>query len=444
MDCSVIGPGLPSVPALLTATSSRPNRSTVRSTRRRTSSSSRTSARINSASPPTPRSSDASAAPSSSRRPEMTMRAPSCAKARAVARPMPVRAPVIRTTGVFIMVLSSQQVNRHLLPLRITWAAIGLSTKTLYDRAILFKHRSLMELRHLRYFVAVAEEGSLTHAAERRLHTAQPSLSRQIRDLELEVGVELFVRSSRGIELTEAGRVFLDYVRLALLQVDAAGDAARRAAHPAKASFVLGFLTGHEVTWLPDALRILRDELPNIEVTISSQSSPELAGALLRGTVDVAFLRREDRAPGLAFKFLIKEPLVAVLPSDHRLAARKAIRPRDIVGETFIRPTKAAPALKVVIAAYAARSGISLASDYEAENLAMAISLVASTRGISLLPLYARNLLPPSVVSRPLQGEAPTIDLVLGYSKANTSPLLKRFLTKVDELVALVAPKIGQ
>jgi len=302
----------------------------------------------------------------------------------------------------------------------------------------------LMELRHLRYFVAVAEEGSLTHAAERRLHTAQPSLSRQIRDLELEVGVELFVRSSRGIELTEAGRVFLDYVRLALLQVDAAGDAARRAAQPAKASFVLGFLTGHEVTWLPDALRILRDELPNIEVTISSQSSPELAGALLRGTVDVAFLRREDRAPGLAFKFLIKEPLVAVLPSDHRLAARKAIRPRDIVGETFIRPTKAAPALKVVIDAYAARSGISLTSDYEAENLSMAISLVASTRGISLLPLYARNLLPPSVVSRPLQGEAPTIDLVLGYSKANTSPLLKRFLTKVDELVALVAPKIGQ
>ena len=89
-----------------------------------------------------------------------------------------------------------------------------------------------MELRHLRYFVAVAEEGSLTHAAESRLHTAQPSLSRQIRDLELEVGVELFVRSSRGIELTEAGRVFLDQVRLALLQVDAAGDAARRPPNP--------------------------------------------------------------------------------------------------------------------------------------------------------------------------------------------------------------------
>jgi LysR family hca operon transcriptional activator len=298
-----------------------------------------------------------------------------------------------------------------------------------------------MELRHLRYFVAVAEEGSLTLAAEKRLHTAQPSLSRQIRDLELEVGVKLLVRSSRGIELTEAGRVFLDQARLALLQVEAAGEAARRAAQPAKASFVLGFLTGHEVVWLPEALHILRDELPAIEVTLSSQSSPELAGALLRGAVDVAFLRREDRAPGLAFKLLVKEPLVAVLPRDHRLAARNTIRPRDLVGEIFIKPTKAAPALKVVIDDYAARSRISLTPDHEAENLSMAISLVASTGGMTLLPLYAQNFLPPSVVSRPLQGDAPTIDLVLGYSKANTSPLLKRFLARADELVARVSQK---
>src|SRR5436190_24250980 len=103
-----------------------------------------------------------------------------------------------------------------------------------------------MELRHLRFFVAVAEEGSFTLAAERRLHTAQPSLSRQMRDLEAEIGVKLFVRSARGIELTDAGRVFLDHARLALLQVDAAGNAARRAIQPAKASFALGFLTGQE------------------------------------------------------------------------------------------------------------------------------------------------------------------------------------------------------
>src|SRR6516162_8961567 len=100
-----------------------------------------------------------------------------------------------------------------------------------------------VELRHLRYFVAVAEEGSLTVAAERRLHTTQPSLSRQIRDLESEVGAQLMTRSIRGIELTAAGRIFLDHARLALAQVEAAGQAARRAARPARPLFAIGFLT---------------------------------------------------------------------------------------------------------------------------------------------------------------------------------------------------------
>src|ERR1700690_4053149 len=96
-----------------------------------------------------------------------------------------------------------------------------------------------MELRHLRYFIAVAEEGSLTVAAEKRLHTAQPSLSRQIRDLEYEVGVPLMSRSMRGIELTAAGRAFLDHARLALTQAEAAVEAARRAAQPLRISFAL-------------------------------------------------------------------------------------------------------------------------------------------------------------------------------------------------------------
>lgn len=299
-----------------------------------------------------------------------------------------------------------------------------------------------MELRHLRYFVAVAEEGSLTNAAERRLHTAQPSLSRQIRDLELEVGVKLLERGARGIELTPAGRTFLDHARLALLQVEAAGDAARRVAQPQKAAFVIGFLTGAEVMWLPEALRILREEQPGIEITLSSQSSPDLAGALMRGKVDVAFLRREAQAPGLTFKFLIKEPLVAVLPKNHRLAAHKEIKPQDLAAETYITPTRVAPVLKAVIDGYAAKSGITLKPDYDAENLSSAMSLVASTGGVTLLPLYAQNLLSSSVVIRPLQGQPPTIDLVMGYSRSNTSPLLKRFLARSDELVKKVAQTV--
>src|SRR5947208_15706797 len=164
----------------------------------------------------------------------------------------------------------------------------------------------VMELRHLRYFVAVAEEGSLSVAAERRLHTAQPSLSRQIRDLEYEVGAQLIIPSAAGIELTAAGRVFLDHARLALAQVEAAGEAARRAAQPAKPSFALGFLTGHEIDWLPEAIRLLRDELPNIEITISSQYSPDLAGPLVRASPDTAFLRPEAQTTNLAFKHLAK------------------------------------------------------------------------------------------------------------------------------------------
>jgi len=296
-----------------------------------------------------------------------------------------------------------------------------------------------LELRHLRYFVAVAEEGSLTTAAERRLHTAQPSLSRQIRNLELEVGVKLLERGARGVEVTPAGRVFLDHARLALLQVEAAGEAARRAAQPEKAAFVIGFLTGHEVVWLSETLRILREEQPGIEITLSSQSSPDLAGALMRGKADVAFLRRELQAPGLAFKLLIREPLVAVLPVGHRLAARKGISPQDIAGEIYITPTRAAPVLKTVIDGYMAKSGITLKPEYDAENLSSAMSLVASTGGVTLLPLYAQNLLSSSVVIRPLQGEAPTIDLVMGYNRANTSPLLKRFLARADELVSRVS-----
>ena len=293
-----------------------------------------------------------------------------------------------------------------------------------------------MELRHLRYFVAVAEAESLTVAAEQTLHTSQPSLSRQIRDLEVEVGAQLLKRSARGVELTPAGRAFLDHARSVLSQVEAATEAARRVAHPAKPCFAMGFLTGHELTWMPEALQILHDELPNIDVMISSQYSPQLASALVKGTVDAAFLRREKGVPDLVFRLLVKEPLVVVLPSDHRLAALKAISPRDLAGETFVTVSNTAPVLRVVIDNYLKQSGVDINPDHEADHLSMGMSLIASTRGVGLLPAYAQNFLPRSVTSRPLKGDTPTIDLVLGYKKSNSSPILKLLLSRLDDLVA--------
>jgi LysR family hca operon transcriptional activator len=293
-----------------------------------------------------------------------------------------------------------------------------------------------MELRHLRYFVAVAEAGSLTVAAQGKLHTSQPSLSRQIRDLEDEVGAQLLARSARGIELTPAGRAFLHHARSVLSQVEAAAEAARRVAHPAKPCFAMGFLTGHEWTWMPEALRILRDELPNIDVMISSQYSPLLADGLSKGKIDAAILRREKGVPELAYRVLVKEPLVVILPSDHRLAALKAISPGDLVGETFVTVSDTAPVLRAVIDNYLKRSGINITPAHEADHLAMGMSLIASTGGVGLLPAYAQNFLPGSVTSRPLKGDTPTIELVLGYKKSNMSPALKLLLSRLDELVA--------
>ena len=299
-------------------------------------------------------------------------------------------------------------------------------------------YRGPMELRHLRYFIAVAEEGSFLTAAQRRLNTSQPSLSRQIRDLESEVGVQLLERQPRGVALTDAGRVFLDHARLALSQVEAATDGARRTAQPQKPVLSMGFMVGLEVMWLPHLLRILREEEPEVEVTLCSQSSPELALALMRGKLDIAFLRPEKQNGGLTFKLLAKEPLIAVLPADHRLASRKRIRPQDLVREIYVSSARTSPVLHAVIQDYASKVGIVLKAKYEGENISSAMSLVASTGGVSLVPLYAQNMLAPNVVARALEGGAPTVDLTLGYNQANSSPLLCRLLSRADELVASV------
>ena len=196
-----------------------------------------------------------------------------------------------------------------------------------------------------------------------------------------------------------------------------------------------------QLTWMPEALQILHDELPNSDVMISSQYSPQLANALLNGIVDAAFLRQEQAVPDLVFHLLVKEPLVVILLSNHRLAALKAIGPGDLVGETFVSVSDTAPVLRAVIDDYLKRSGINITPDHEADHLAMGMSLIASTRGVGLLPAYAQNFLPSSVTSRPLKGNRPTMDLVLGYKKSNDSPILKLLLSRLDELVARVSKR---
>jgi LysR family hca operon transcriptional activator len=303
-----------------------------------------------------------------------------------------------------------------------------------------------LELRHLRYFVAVAEARSLKLAAEETLHTTQPSLSRQIRDLEDEVGTPLFIRGVKGVELTPAGRVFLDHARVMLSQAETAVQSARQIAYPAKPSFALGFMIGHDTTWLPEALKLLRDELPNTHVVISTQNSPQLAAALLHGGIDVAFLRRGDGSSDLDFRTLVEESFEVFLPSNHPLAARETIHLQEIARETFISVSGTAlsisgkqPALRRAIDRFLKDSGIEIRPSHEVDNLGGVMSLIASTGGVALLPRYAKTFLPAAVTTRPLQGVGPTIDLSVGYRKANPSPILKLFLSRVSELVSQIS-----
>src|SRR5882757_4847717 len=294
--------------------------------------------------------------------------------------------------------------------------------------------RLSMELRHLRYFVAVAEAGSLTVAAEEKLNTSQPSLSRQMRHLEQEVGVQLMTRSAQGIVLTSAGKAFLDHARMALLQAEAAKEAALRATQPVRPTFSLGFLSGAEIGLLPEVNRVLCDEFPGIEIKLSSDYSPVLAKALIRRKLDAAFMRPEEQMGDLGYRRVRTDPLIFVFPSDHRLASQTAVPPEEVVNETFYLPSKAAPAVRRAVLEYFTRAGIDLKPEHEVHNVVHAISMITSTRAVMLLPAYTKQYLPGSITTRPVKGEVPTLDLVIAYHKSNNSPILKLLLSRVGKL----------
>jgi LysR family hca operon transcriptional activator len=187
-------------------------------------------------------------------------------------------------------------------------------------------------------------------------------------------------------------------------------------------------------------MRILRDELPKIEVRVSSQLSPQIAEDLQRRRLDVGFLRREPQ-PDLEYRTVAKERLAVILPRDHHLAARKSIDPRDLVGEPYIGFSDVPHVLRAVVNRYLRKHGVTLKPAHEIDHFGMGISLVASTGGVAILPAYAENFLTSSVVSRPFKGEAPTIDLAIGYHRENASPILKVFLSRVVDLIARHAGK---
>jgi len=213
-------------------------------------------------------------------------------------------------------------------------------------------------------------------------------------------------------------------------------------AHPARPCFAIGFISnGEELHWMPAVLQILQDEFPNVDIATSTQFSPLLADALSKGQIDAALLRREEGWPDLAYETLLRSPFIVYLPTHHRLAALPEISPQDLIGETFLTVANTAPVLRRAIDDYLKRSLLGITATHEVDHPAQAVASIITTGGVMILPPYLQNFIPESVTTRPLRGDPPTIDLVLGYNRSNQSPVLSFLLSRLGELVARVTTK---
>lgn len=296
-----------------------------------------------------------------------------------------------------------------------------------------------MELRHLRYFVAVAEEGHITRAAE-RLGIQQPPLSHQIRALERELGVQLFRRLPRGVELTEAGRSFIEDARAALARVGQGVEAAKRAARGEQGHLRLAVPpTAPFHPFVPQVILAFREAYPLVSLTMEENLRMETLEQLRGGQMDVAFLRASIAAPeGLVVHPLLEEPMVAALPSGHPLArsARSqdaALPLRALAGETFIAYARQqGPALYEAMAAACLQAGFSPQLGQEAPRISTALSLVATGFGVTLVPASMRRMALEGVTYRDLAGAAQArAFLSIAARRDDSSGIVRNFVALV-------------
>ena len=290
-----------------------------------------------------------------------------------------------------------------------------------------------MELRHLRYFVAVAEERHITRAAE-RLGIQQPPLSQQIRALEAELGAPLLRRHPRGVELTQAGEVLLTEARTVLEQVERAVTATRRAGRGEAGRIGLGFTSSASFHPLvPAMVRAYRDAYPLVALSLEESGTSELVDALVQQRLDAAFVRSLiGAAPGIAVHSILEDPMVAALPAGSPLAIARARHPLPLAalaGEIFIlyrRPL--GPGLYDAIIAACQRAGYSPNIGQEAPRMLATLSLVAAGLGVTLVPQSMRRLRVHGVIYRTIDSAAGLVaPLNLAYRRSETSPAARRF-----------------
>jgi LysR family transcriptional regulator, benzoate and cis,cis-muconate-responsive activator of ben and cat genes len=264
-----------------------------------------------------------------------------------------------------------------------------------------------MELRQLRYFIAVAEELHFTRAAT-RLGIAQPPLSQQVRRLERDLGVRLFDRANRHVQLTEAGRAFLAEAKRTLTQADRAVDIARRARKPQAGRLVIGAQATAEVSVLPRLLPRFLRRYPDVDVMLQTPLMPHEQVAMLKQRqIDVGFLRLPVRDAAVMALPLLREPLLAVLPERHPLAQRRSVSLQELASSTFVMFRRAnAPGLHDIIMGVWKTVGLKPKILRETMRMPTILSLVAIGRGVSLVPRAAATLGRKGIVFR-LSGRDP-------------------------------------
>ena len=293
----------------------------------------------------------------------------------------------------------------------------------------------MVEIRHLRYFVAVAEELHFGRAAS-RLHVSQSPLSQQIIQLERELGVELLERTKRRVELTAAGEVYLEEARRVLVSHRRAEEAARRAARGEMGKLILGFAGSAADGVLPSLLKVSRERLPDLGVELRGEMlSSELVRALDEDEIQIAILlRNSTENPELGVTVVRQEPFVVALPVEHPLARCRLLDLRDLSTERFILfPRRRGAVLHDAVINACHNAGFSPTVVQEATELPTQVSLVASGMGVALVPASMRRLRYAGVIYRSLRGRPPAPDTAVAWRRGTQSPMVKAFLQVVGD-----------
>ena len=297
-----------------------------------------------------------------------------------------------------------------------------------------------MEFRHLRYFVAVAKELHFGRAAE-RLGMAQPPLSQQIKALEQQLGVQLLLRTKRRVELTAAGKVFVQEAQKLLAQAEQAVHVAQRAARGEIGQLEVGFVSGAVYGKVPAIFRLMRTRYPEMSLILRELTTEEQMEAIQAQRLDVGLIRPPVIfEESLAIRIIAKEPLVAVLPRAHPLAARRKIALKALAAEPFLQvPRHVAPGFYDQFVSICAQAGFFPRIIQEARTTQTIVSLVAVGMGVSIVPASLRSLQRAGVVYRPLEGPAPTTELAVIWRPDDDNPGLHRFLETIGDVIEIKA-----